>query len=694
MAEEEIDLLFSDMDIHGEILTEQWKPNHKPLEYPKSFVRWIDSMNKGWRNMTQYKPFDLYVKQATQWTDEGDEILNYKIKEEQEDYIVQEYVRCKENTLYFANKYGWLKEGDVSGGEMKYAAWKAQQILLFLLDCGYNCMIGKARQIGFTTTMGLAAMKKINFNKSYFVKFITHHREKGEEIFRDKIRWGFGKIPEWIREPVYNDSHSTLSLQEKSKKKGQTKGSYSRIEVATPAVDAINGGSPNLVMIDEIGLFELFGAMVREGRPTLFYFNPENQQMEMRRQLMCWGTGGEMDKGGAVFESEFKAALEAWRKRNFKYGIIPLFFDAYARQGMNEKIYKDEKTFYYSKTGVEAEKSKVQFHQHYPITLDDMFLRTSKTILPIAECNNYLNKIYNLPLENQPQYGYFEPIYDRNQPTQDGVLPFKLIGSTFIPTDGMENERTTSVIFQHPPRGEKWEYRWYQGTDPINSETGHSKMSSSIWDAYTNTCASVVFWRIREYKQCYLQCVLQGLYFDPLNQGGAKELIESNIGDMYLSFQEMIGYDRRVVANGVLPPFLQGASGKWWGVSNKTNTAGHIANKIIEMVDSYASNIFIPWFFIQLKTFVEKDLRGGSTHRQTRFQAADLKYDYDDVIFSMVYAYVNAQSHSRYEPRRIDKAEEGKRQTRFVQNADTGWKLRLAEVSPSGKILRYINRGM
>ena len=118
----------------------------------------------------------------------------------------------------------------------------------------------------------------------------------------------------------------------------------------------------------------------------------------MRRQLMCWGTGGEMDKGGAVFESEFKAALEAWRQRNFKYGIIPLFFDAYARQGMNEEIYANEKKFYYSKSGVEAEKSKVQFHQHYPITLDDMFLRTAKTILPIAECNNYLNNIYNLSL--------------------------------------------------------------------------------------------------------------------------------------------------------------------------------------------------------------------------------------------------------------------------------------------------------
>jgi hypothetical protein len=144
----------------------------------------------------------------------------------------------------------------------------------------------------------------------------------------------------------------------------------------------------------------------------------------------------------------------------------------------------------------------------------------------------------------------------------------------------------------------------------------------------------------------------------------------------------------------MLPPFLQGASGKWWGLSNKTNTAGHIANKIIEMIDAYATNIFIPWFFIQLKTFVEKDLRGGgSSHRQTRFQAADLKYDYDDAIFSTVFSYINAQCHSKYEPRMVDQAEQKTKHRKFVQNRETGFRLRLAEVDQNGKVLRYVSRG-
>jgi len=675
--------------IAREIKTEEWFPSHPPLQYPKEFIDWVDSINTGWRNMIKYKPFTLYVKQAKYWLSDNDSIYDYTNAEDQLDYIFQEKERVKDNTLYFANKYGFLKEGDVTGGEVSYEAWKAQQILLFLVDSWYNSLIGKARQIGFTSTMGLAACKRVNFMDSYFTKFITHTKEKGEEIYRDKIRWAFGMIPEWFRENVYNDSHNMLSLMDKSKK-GSTEGTNSRIEVVTPKIDAINGGSPNLTLIDEVGLIDIFTQMMNEGRPTLFFFNPETKKMEMRRQLIAWGTGGQMDKAGAVFEAQFKAAMQAWKDRKFEYGIVPLFFDCFAREGMTEKIYNQEKKVYYSISGAEGEKSKVQFHQHYPLSMEDMFLRTAKTILPIAEINKHILRINQIDEQQQPQFGFFEPVYDTSQPTPDLDTPFHVSGAKWIPTSGMSDVRTTACIFQHPEKN--WEYRYYQGTDPINSETGHSKMSSTIWDGYANTISATVFWRTKKFKECYLQCLLLGLYYDS-DGTEVKELTESNIGDMYVDYQEMKGYSRRQVPNSALPPFMQTPSGKWWGINNRTNTAGHIANKIIELCDAYAENIYMLWFFIQLKTFVEKDLRGAATLRQTRFQAADMRYDFDDVIFSTVFAYLNAQIHARYEPRQTDVDSEHVKLTerRFVQNADTNFKLMLAEVDKkTGKVRRYI----
>ena len=662
-----------------EIKTSQWRPDHPPLQYPDEFVEWVDSINSGWQNMTKYKPFELYRKQAYKWLKEEDEITDFHDEDDQLDFVAQEKQRCIDNSLYFCNKYGWLKEGDVEGGGVKYQAWKAQEVILFLADCGYCFMIGKARQIGFTSTLGLLACKRLNFMPSYYTKFITKEKEKGEEIFRDKIRWAFGRIPSWFRENVYNDSHNALSVKEKGKK-GETSGLNSMIEVVAPKVDAINGGSPQCTMIDEAGLIDIFSGMMKEGRPTLFFFNPKTKRMEMKRQLLAWGTGGEMDKGGAVYEAEFKACMAAWRERKFNYAIIPLFFDAFAREGMNEEIYNREKEVYYAVQGIESEKSKVQFHQHYPMTMDDMFLRTAKTILPIPKINQHLHRIYQLDDMDKPKYGWFEPVTD-----SEG----NVIKAVFMPSDGMSDPRTSCVIFKEPETN--WDYRYYQGTDPINSETGHSKMSSTIWDGLYNTISATVFHRTKHFKESYMQCMLLGLYYDPRNLG-ARELVESNIGDMYVDWLEGQGYARCIQPSSMLPPFMQTGSGKWWGINNKTNTAGHIANKIIEMCDGFADNIWIPWFFMQLKTFIEKDLKGAQSHRQTRYQAADLRYDYDDVIFSSVFAYICAQCHQKYEPNQVDAADKESRTiTKYVQDASTNFRLRLAEVDRvTGKVKRFI----
>jgi hypothetical protein len=673
------------------IKTEEWMPAHDAMDYPKSFVRWVDSINKGWRNKLEYKPFTLYCQQAELWIAEEDDILNYATEEEQADYIIQEYYRCRDNSLYFCNKYGKIKEGDVASGMINYKAWDAQELIVFFFDCGYSCLIGKARQVGFTTTMGLIAQASINFHNSYFAKFVTHSKDKGEEIFRDKIQWGFGKsIPSWLRHKSHNFSATALSLEERNRKTADIDGASSRIEVVTPAVDAINGGSPQVTLVDEIGLFEgtMFSEMVTEGRPTLFFYDPETSKMKMKRQLFAWGTGGEMKKGGAAFEIEFKATLKAWRERDFKYGIIPLFFDAYARNGVTKEVYEAEKRAYYSK----GPEHKVKFHQHYPITIDDMFSRDAKTIIPLEECNRHLNRIYNLKGNDQIQYGYFEPVFDQTQPTPDGHYDFRIKDAVWVPSSGMEDERTTACIFKHPPDPsvEVWKYRYYQGIDPINSETGHSKMSGAIWDSWENTISSVVFWRVRDYKECYLQCILQGIYYDREHKMGVPELIESNIGANYQDIEDMTGFGRRQVPNKALPPWLQTPSSSWWGIANRANTAGKITNQIIEMMESYSSNIFIPWIFLQLKTFVEKDLK-STTGRQTRYQAADMRYDHDDVIFSSVFAYINAKAHSKYEPEMISGDKVKKFEIRWVQTRDTNFELRKAKVNIStNEVVRYL----
>jgi hypothetical protein len=290
-------------------------------------------------------------------------------------------------------------------------------------------------------------------------------------------------------------------------------------------------------------------------------------------------------------------------------------------------------------------------------------------------------------------YGFFEPILDFSRPTPDLLTEYKIIGAKWVSTGSREDVSTSAVIIHHPPTGEKWKNRWYQGTDPINSETGHSMMCSAIWDSLTNSVSSVVFHRDRKFKQTYLQVLLQSLYYDQIGRGGIKELVENNIGDMHVDFQEIHGFKSKFTANAQLPEYFHTHGGKWFGISNKANTAPRIIAKLEELLEAYMYNIDIPWFWEQLKTFVEKDLKSTTSHRQTRYQAADPRYDYDDSIFAITFAYINSIAHARYEPENV-KAEGGlpNVEIRFVQTKETNYRLKKARVDKNtGKILKILD---
>lgn len=680
--------------VNAPVLTSDWMPSHPDLEYPKELVAWIDSINSGWQYRISYKPFELYVKQAEQWLDDKTTILDFDNAEDQLIWLIEEVERIKENSLYFCNKYGKIKEDKAPDGSgmIQYTAWDAQQVILFIYDSGYSAMIGKGRQIGFTTTMCLAAMKSVNFNKSFFIKFVTVNEKKGIEIFRDKVKWAYTKIPTYLAEEVKNWTDLVMNMDRTGTDKGRDEGSASRFQVDAPKVDAINGGSPSKVLVDEIGWMEIFGEMMREGRPALFKYDPITQKLVMQQQFLGWGTAGEMDKGGSVFEAEYKNCFKQWREKNYAYGIIPIFFNGYAKPGVNKAFLDNERKAYMAeKDSKKAQAAKVQFHQAYPMTIDDMFIRKSRTMVSISKCNERLAEIW---AKDKPvEYGYFEPIYNINAPTPDLFTPFKIIGVKFVPTDGEDHVDTTACIVSHPPAGEQWRFRWYSGVDPVNSETGHSKMSTAVWDSLTNSFAAVLFARDRNFKVTYLQSLLMRLYYDQCNEGGIKELTENNIGDMYVDFQEQLGYKRNIVANGALQPdYFRKPQGKWFGVSNKVDTAPRLMAKMEELIECFGDNIDIPWFWIQAKTFVEKDLKSSNTHRQTRYQAADPRYDYDDVLFSGVIAYINAVSHARFEPVNMASQNAGKKtHVRYVQNHATNYRQRRALVNDLGEVVKYMD---
>jgi len=639
---------------YQEVRFDEWQDQWSILDYPDDFWKWVNSINTSFQKMVYLRPFERYVMQAHYWLhNDRTTIYNYQSREDQIAYIEREKIRSA-NTLYFANKYGWLKDGNAPTGEVKFDAFPAQEVVFYLLDLYISMLIAKGRQIGMTSALSISGIKEVNIRKNYFLKYIACDKEKTLEIFNDKFKDGFSIFAShypWFASSFLADAKNEIKTGVKTEK-GRVKGRNSRILVDTPSKNAINGGSPQRSMIDEIGLIDngSFSPMLNEGRPTLYMFNPENGKLELRRQVIGWGTGGDMEKGGGAMEVEFRAALEAWKDKDYSHAMIPLFFDWTARPGATKENYEAEKRFYYRKAEKEKDPNQIiQFHQAWPSSIDDVFMRNSKTLVDREVIVSNIDIVLELMSRDEIQFGYFEPIYDTaNKYHENFIVPHPIVGARFVPTQDLADPRTTAFISRKPAR---WKHRYFQGIDPINSETGKSKFASTIWDKHLGEVSSGVFYRERRYQNCYIQALLQKIYYGHTHGRGVMTLIENNIGDDLYNTWDSLGWSVDIIANIALPHHFRsrgsGTTMKWWGISNRTNTAGNIIGATVDLLQAYPKGIRNLWFWHNMKTFVEKELNQSQTHRETRWQAQNKDIDFDDQIFSTTFSYIAADSEMR-----------------------------------------------
>lgn len=643
IVEEKGSVIYSGLKI--DITSSDWMPK-SINEHEEDFIQWIDSITfDGFSNRKNYRKFNLYCQQAYQWLAENDSLSNYSEHSDRENYKDREVKRCSENTLYFLNKYLQLKESNIIIGLRQYEASKAHEILIYLFDCGYSYYLGKPRQIAATSTLGGCALKRTVFRKNHFIKYITENQVKGNEIFEDKIKYPFAELPDWMRDDSRNDSGTQFVLGYKNKK-GDREGTNSSILVAAPTPTAISGGSPSLALVDEAGNIDILTKIIEDARPTSFWMNPLTRRMERKRQIIVWGTGGDMEKGGKAFEREFMTAMQNWKERKFASGIIPLFFDWTTRMGINQEIYESERAVYYSKVGPDAEESRILFRQQYPSCVEDMFLTSSKTLFSQEYIAEQIDRIRRTKAVMKPQYGFFEPIYGDIEQPEGSDTPYNILGANFIQTDSADR-RCSTIIFQHPRR---WKNRYYKGTDPIASNTGLSNMACAIWDKYYMTVSAVMDFRTNNYREVYLQSLLLDVYYDWENSVGVKDLLEANIGTAYLEYVTNKGRFDQMVFSTELPEALQSGGGNVVGIDNKGPRNKMIIDHMFELIHAFGHKIYIEEMFIQLKTFVSTTtVRGNET-----WGPADRKHYKDDILFAIVFAYICSLCFPEEKPYNVD----------------------------------------
>ena len=629
------------------ILRYEWMPV-STTEHTPEFIEWIDSINqRGFNNKTQYKPFNLYVQQAYQWLQENKTSADFDDDDEREEYRQEELRRCNDNALYFLNKYIWYKEGNAEdeSGRIKYIAAPAHEFLAYMDDCNYSMGIAKGRQMAATTTIMSLNVRKVVFKQNYFTKFITEDDEKAVEIFDDKLKYAFSELPDWMRPDVLNERDNLFKIGKRGEAKGVKEGVGSSIRVVPPKRTAIAGGAPQEVMIDEAGNIKILDVMIGNARPTMLFFDPKTGKLKLKRRLVFWGTGGNMSKGGKAFETELMAIFKDWDERKFKTGIVPIFFNWHCRPGATQEIYDSEKEVAYGKAAEnsqdpDSKQHITEFHQTWPNTITDVFRASAKTLVDDEYIEQSLERIR---LANQDtsftlhQYGYFEPVFDYNQPMPEGsFVDYKIIGSNFIPTSDLDPRASTTIFF-HPQR--EWSNRYMAGVDPIDTNSGLSKFSSTIWDRHEHVPAAILNFRVPDYQSVFLQSLLLSLYYDHKEvKTGIKELIESNRGTAYYQFLTFMGYGKECVLNYELPFYIQNKStiNEGVGIDNKGVRNEIFVNKMSEMFKIYGQNFYHSILFEQLKTFTCTVSDKG----KAVWGPINIKYFRDDALWSCTFSYI------------------------------------------------------
>lgn len=107
---------------------------------------------------------------------------------------------------------------DADGNKVKFTPNQEQLHLLYNLH--YFNIIPKARQLGITTFFCILYFDQILFNEHKLAGIIAHTREHAKKIFKDKIKFAYDNLPDWLKATI--GAPTTETTQEMTFANGST----------------------------------------------------------------------------------------------------------------------------------------------------------------------------------------------------------------------------------------------------------------------------------------------------------------------------------------------------------------------------------------------------------------------------------------------------------------------------------------
>lgn len=676
-----------------DIFSRDWKPEI-PEQFDDDFVRFILSTHRRFCDLDANEQFYLYLEQKNRWMRDPKHAKDV-LGSERDQYRAIEIARCKANLLYMADKYGYLKDGDPELGSDRFEGTLAHAHMFFLFDQGRSPYEAKVRQMGSSSAKGLMATKIIAFQPDTVQVMIANDRDSGEGLLESKVKWPFSRLPDWMKpEPVNTpDGFFRVTFSPDKEHRLDRKADSSEIEVRTPSIEAINSRSPRVTYVDEASFISMFEAMVKEALPTLWRYEPSLKRRVMKRQLIAFSTGGRAQSGNGSYEREYRGLVEKWRRRDYSECFVPVFYDWTCQPGASHEFYVKQMKSYQAgsqqgHTHMSIQERMTQFRQHYPASIDDVFLTSKATLIPLSIITKDMDKINKYEHEGiGVEYGSMSAIFGPEPMPAGSPFHHKILQSNWKPSPE-EDPFAPIQIWQHPDL--QYSDRYFMGVDPIEADIGFSKMAAVVYDAHYGTVSATVNYRTDDPRDPYLQVALLNKYY-----GGGKHipmLVEVDIGKDFMSFVSGPWLDMRraLVGQWQLPDYFQGKSGQQsaghpdmmtrLGVSSKGGNKVEIINRLKDMLMSKHRKIHHMEVFSQLLHFVGLPVKGLAAN-SVKWQSEDREKYQDDLLMALAYGYICRLCFPNKQPRKREQEEKTpSARTRTLQWVETDFGEQLIRV--------------
>lgn len=157
--------------------------------------------------------------------------------------MIDEYIRCKEDIIYFAENYFYITS--IDKGKIKIPLYDFQKKVLKAYtdppDGKSHIITMMARQMGKTTISSVYMLHYILFNKDKTVAMLANKEKTSLEIMR-RVRMAFEGLPNWLQQGIVEGGWNKSSIHLEN---------GVRLIAATTSSDSISGETVSLLYMDE-----------------------------------------------------------------------------------------------------------------------------------------------------------------------------------------------------------------------------------------------------------------------------------------------------------------------------------------------------------------------------------------------------------------------------------------------------------